>query len=619
MKTVKELLRDERFADARVRLRELVRRTDVYAEFHTLSQLHKRLMTQDSGAANRRIKVALLGLGTMDFIEPALALALETWELTGEIRRAAYNTYAQEMIDAGSETARFKPDVAVVVNSPMHLPVRPSAYDSQSRVAALVHEVTDYWLGLCSRLHDSTGCEVILDNFHLMPARPTGNLASKLPWDLNTFLRRVNLELGERAPSFLHINDVDTMATVSGLHRWFDARHWYQSKLPVSLVCQPIYAKSIAGIIGAIYGKTAKCLVLDLDNTLWGGIVGDDGVDGINIGQGDAVGEAFQAFQRHLLELKGRGVMLAVCSKNEEEHALAPFQQHPEMVLKRNDFVAFKANWQPKPENLRAIARDLNIGLDSMVFVDDNPRERDQVRQYLPEVRVVELTDDVSEYPHLLDATGWFEVVRLSAEDATRTEQYRANELREQDQKAAGNYATYLAGLNQIAVVAPYDARFLDRISQLVNKTNQFNLTTRRQSRFEVEQEMSDPSRLTAYVRLADRFGDNGLISVFSSVQRGRNLEIDQWLMSCRVFNRGVEHLLFNWIAERARALGVETVYGTFVPTAKNSLTARLYASLGFVEADPPASGEGTRWRLDLDKFSPIGVEIKLVEDYSHE
>jgi FkbH-like protein len=379
----------------------------------------------------------------------------------------------------------------------------------------------------------------------------------------------------------------------------------------------PPYVRGQARVLGALFGRSAKCVVVDLDNTLWGGVVGDDGVDGIAIGQGDPVGEAFLAFQQYLLGLKQRGILLTVSSKNELANALAPFELRPEMALRRTDFVAFRANWDPKPDNIRAIAQELNIGLDSLVFVDDNPREREHVRQQLPTVRVVELGDDAADYPRLLDGTGWLEAVRLTEEDLGRTEQYQSNELREELRKSAAGYEGYLASLDQIAVVAPYESRHLDRIAQLINKTNQFNLTTRRQTRSEVESEMNDSGRVTAYVRVADRFGDNGLISVFSARRNGDGLDIEQWLMSCRVLNRGVERLLFNWVAGHARNLGIRTIRGTYLPTAKNGLVRELLPSLGFTPVEGATPSDGiTQWVCSLEQFEPQPVQIRLVDDY---
>jgi len=333
------------------------------------------------------------------------------------------------------------------------------------------------------------------------------------------------------------------------------------------------------------------------------------------IGEGDPVGEAFKAFQEYLLKLKERGVMLAVCSKNEETNALAAFEKRPEMPLKRDDFVAFKANWLPKPDNITAIAAELNIGVNGLVFVDDNPAEREHVRRCLPEIKVVELSEDPADYPRLLDEVGMFETTALSEEDQERTQKYQENALRVRLQESIADYGAYLASLQQRAVLRPFDEVQLDRITQLINKTNQFNLTTLRQSRSQLEALMEKAEVLTAYVRLADRFGDNGLISVFFGHMAGEELWIDEWLMSCRVLQRGVEQLLCNYVTEKGRVLGASSLHGVYIPTAANKLVCDHYRSLGFVTLGGEANGT-SHWSLDLASYQPFNVEITSVEEY---
>jgi FkbH-like protein len=455
---------------------------------------------------------------------------------------------------------------------------------------------------------------VVLTNFHAPPSRPLGNLGAKLPWDASNFLRRVNLVLGDRCPGYVHLNDVAALASHHGVANWFDPRYWYQAKMPVSFPCLVPFVRNTAQIIGALLGRTAKVLVLDLDNTLWGGVVGDDGPEGIVIGPGDPIGEAFLAFQEYALRLKQRGVLLAVCSKNDAANARAAFLTRTDMALKLDDFVAFKANWRAKPDNLREIARELNLGLDSLVFVDDNPVERGHVRHQLPEVNVVELNDDPADYVRLLDQAGLFEVANLSAEDAERTRQYQENELRRLCQAEAGDHAAYQRSLAQKATIRPFIPSDVDRITQLVNKSNQFNLTTLRLTRSQVEERMIDPSRIALTVRLMDRFGDNGLISVVCGDLQGDEVAIDLWLMSCRVLQRGVEQLVLNRLAERARRLGAVALRGTYIPTAKNGLVCDHYSGLGFAPAGNGPDGL-THWRLDLATFRPFDVSIEVHEE----
>lgn len=617
MKPLKELINRGDYGNAWNILLERARNITDYTEFLTLCRYRNHLTAKAPLAGlHKIIKIALLGGATTETLEAPLALSLESIGLGSEIYRSEYNTFAQEMLDGSSPTVAFCPEVAIIVNTPLNLPGWPGHGDSLKQVKQLVDETCHYWLQLCTGLHDRTGCEIILNNFHLLPTRPLGNLGAKLPWEANNFIRRVNLELGTSAPAYVHINDVETLSARYGVLRWFDPRYWFHAKQPVSFECLVHYVRNTVNIIGALFGRTSKCLVLDLDNTLWGGVVGDDGTDGIVIGEGDAVGEAFKTFQEYVFKLKQRGVLLAVCSKNEESNALEPFHNRTEMILKRDDFVSFKANWLPKPDNLRAIANELNIGIDSLVFVDDNPAEREHVRQRLPEVKVVELSDDPAEYPVLLDETGFFEVATLSPEDLQRTKQYASNLQRTKLQESAGDYASYLSSLQQKAVIRPFEEAYLDRITQLINKSNQFNLTTLRQSRSQVEKLMQSPDTLTAYVKLTDCFGDNGLISVFFAHLDNNELCIDGWLMSCRVLKRGVEQLLCNYIIEKSRSMGVSVLRGSYIPTPKNGLVRDHYQSLGFTNT---AIGDdsSTHWKMEVKTYKPIEVQIELENEHN--
>ena len=623
MQDLKQLIKAGSFEEAWAVLLEQGRTVNEFPDYMKLCRHHQRLCREAPRTDGQKvIKIALLGGATTELMEAPLALCLDaTAGLGCRLHRADYNTFAQEMLDPDGRTARVRPDVAVVSVTAANVPSWPATGDTHGAVAARVREVVQYFLGLCERLHASAGCEIVLDNFHAPLTRAAGNLSSKLPCAPVNFLRRVNLALGDEAPGYVHVHDVEYLAARHGIARWFDTRFWLQAKQPVSFDCLVPYVRNVARVIGAIYGRSAKCVALDLDNTLWGGVIGDDGLDGIKLGEGNPIGEAYKAFQEYLKQLRQRGVILAVCSKNEEANALAAFEKHAEMVLRRSDIACFKANWKGKPDNLREIAAELNIGLDSIVFVDDNPAERAHVRQRVPQVKVVELPVDPAGYAQALDDAGLFEIAALSAEDRQRTEQYAGNAARQHMLKeSAADYAGYLRSLIQRATIVPFIESDLDRITQLTNKSNQFNLTTRRVTRSEVEQMMTSPDTLTATVRLVDCFGDNGLVSVFAAA-RGHNrgadeLLIDLWLMSCRVLKRGVEQLLLNHAVERARAMGVAALRGVYIPTAKNGLVKEHYRSLGFTQVGTDADADGTtHWWLDLSTFKPFDVAITVAAD----
>jgi FkbH-like protein len=615
MNAVKQLIEENRHEDALRLLLDHARRTTDYSKYNALCRLRRKLdieLPEDLKAA--KLRVSLLGSATTDFLEDPLKLELETQGLECELQSSAYNTFASEMLDPQSETVSFNPDIVIFVTTPFSIGTWPSTGDSANDVQSMANSVCDNWLRLCESLHTNTNAEIIINNLHMTGARPAGSLGCRLAWDKNSFLRQINLCLADKAPDYIHILDADMLSAIYGISNWFDIRFWHHSKQPVSFSCIVPFIRNLSAIIGSLYGRTCKCIALDLDNTIWGGVVGDDGVEGIKIGEGDAISESFKHFQKYLLGLKERGVLLAVCSKNEEANALAPFSQLPDMVLKYDDFVAFKANWEPKPENLKSIASELNIGLDSLLFIDDNPAEREHVRQSLSQVKVLELSDDPAEYTTLLDQCGWLEPVTLTGEDIEKTDQYLKNTQRKALESEVVDYDSYLESLEQRAIIKTFDPDQLDRITQLINKTNQFNLTTKRLNRSEVQALMDNPECILASVRLIDRFGDNGLISVLAGHHQDTTFHIDLWLMSCRVFKRGVEYLLANHLFEKLKAMRIETVKGVYIPTPKNQIVKNLYADLGFSHQDASDDGIAT-WTIEVSDYLPTKVFIDLLEE----
>ena len=364
-------------------------------------------------------------------------------------------------------------------------------------------------------------------------------------------------------------------------------------------------------LLGAARGKARKCLVLDLDNTLWGGVIGDDGLTGIVLGNGSPLGEAYLKVQQTALALRERGVVLAVSSKNDDHIARGPFRAHPEMILKEQHVAVFQANWQDKASNLKAIAQTLNIGVDSLVLLDDNPVERAQVREALPEVAVPELPDDPAFYAQTLLAAGYFEAVAFTAEDRERANQYQSNAERAQALGAATDLSSYLTSLQMRAIFSPFDSVGRQRITQLINKSNQFNLTTRRYTESEVLAFEEASSGLTLQVRLIDRFGDNGMISVVVCRADGADWLIDTWLMSCRVLNRSLEQTMLNHLVSRAREAGARALIGEYLRTDRNGMVKDHYARLGFTPLE--VEDHRSLWRLEIDSFVPVGTPIEVV------
>jgi FkbH-like protein len=619
MKDIKQFIKDGQHNEALSAILQQARMTSDYSTYLSLCRLRRKISPDIKVSAKAgELKIAILGGSTTDFLELPLQLELETLGLGCHLFSSGYNSFVPEMLDASSDTVSFGPDLAVLLVNPFNIAEWPRSGDSLETVQSVADSVSDHWLGLCESLHVNTNCEIIISNLHTLPTRTAGNLDCRLDWETNSFIRRINELLNHKAPAFVHILDIASLASLYGVLNWFDSRFWHHSRQAVSFDCLVPFVRNLSAIIGALYGRTAKCLALDLDNTLWGGVVGDDGVEGLKIGQGDAEGESFRGFQEYLLRLKARGMLLAVCSKNEEENALAPFEQLPEMLLKRSDFVSFQANWNPKPDNLRVIANELNIGLDAIVFVDDNPAERELVKQTLPQVKIVELSDDPAEYPLLLDQSGWLEVARLTDEDWKKTDQYHENVQRKEVQARHTDYDSYLESLDQQAQVCAFNTQNLERITQLVNKTNQFNLTTKRLNRSEIEALMGRHDVFTASVRLVDQFGDNGLISVMIGHIEEQALHIDLWLMSCRVFKRGVEQLLANHLFDHAGKMGLDQVHGLYIPTEKNKLVESLYADMGFKLIDTDEKG-ATSWSIEVQDYQPVPVHISLMEDCNNE
>jgi FkbH-like protein len=394
---------------------------------------------------------------------------------------------------------------------------------------------------------------------------------------------------------------------------WHDPQLWNMGKFAFSDQLIPLYADHVARIVGAIRGKSRKVLILDLDNTVWGGVVGDDGLGGIKVTQGDAQGEAHLAVQRLALDLHQRGILLAVSSKNNDEVAREPFLKHPEMLLKLDHFAVFQANWNDKATNLMAIAEQLSLGLDSLVLLDDNPAERGLVRKLLPEVAVPELPEEPAYFARTLAAAGYFEAVAFAAEDLNRTGFYQDNVRRAALQERAGGVDEYLASLDMTITFSPFDAAGRARIVQLINKTNQYNLTTRRYTDPEVAEAEADPAVFTLQVRLADTFGDNGMISVVICRPAQVGVwAIDTWLMSCRVLGRNVEHMALDEILRHARLQGIHRLDGIFHPTARNKLVVDHYAKLGFSKVEEDASG-ATRWELLVDQAKTRHAPMRVV------
>jgi FkbH-like protein len=581
-------------------------------DYTSAMSLHRVLdqVLKQAPPRKRKPKIAVLGSFTTHQLVSLLELYLAGNKVAPDIYEADYGTFRQEMLDPESELYKFRPDFIILATTWRDLGHLPELGDDRAEVQREVEAELADWSLLWRSAHDRLGCQIIQNNFDAPPWRTLGNHEARHPAGFARYVTLVNLALQDAAPSFVTIHDIDNLSATHGRWEWGDERFYQHAKLPCSPELLVDYAHSLATLILAQLGAVKKCLVLDLDNTLWGGVIGDDGLGGIRLGQGDPESEAFVAFQRYVKGLRQRGVILAVCSKNTDSIAREVFEKHPEMVLRMDDISSFFANWDDKATNLGRIAEQLNIGLNSLVFVDDNPAERSIIRQLRPEVAVPELPLDASGYIRALERHRFFQPLALSTEDLKRTDYYKADSARQAAESSAEELDGFLKSLEMTAIFGPVDSSTLERTAQLIQRSNQFNLTTRRHSAADVLAMMADPTWLTRTVSLRDRFGDNGLICVLFARIAGDVLDIDTWLMSCRVLKRGVERFLMNRLCEFARDQGLRAVRGEYIPTAKNALVRDHYANLGFTQLTCDDNGHST-WEFPLDEsWTPVATFI---------
>ena len=558
-------------------------------------------------------RLALLSNSTVDMIVPALVASAARHGIVLEIIQPSYDQVAQEVLTPDSKVNSSKPDAVLLALDYRALPLKLSLGDAEA-ASATVQGALGYLQMLRDGIKANSNGVCIFQTF-APPAEPLfGSLDRALPGTTRSLIDAINRELAAYVLSSGDVLlDVAGLAETVGLANWHNPQLWNLGKFSFSDEWIPLYGDHVARCVAAIRGKSKKVLVLDLDNTVWGGVIGDDGLEGIKIAQGDARGEAHLALQRLALDLRQRGIVLAVSSKNTDSVAREPFQKHPEMLLKLDHIAVFQANWNDKATNIQAIAEELSLGLDAMVFLDDNPVERGLVRKLLPQVAVPELPEDPSGYARTLAAAGYFEAVAFADEDLKRAGYYQDNARRANLQTQVGGVDAYLASLDMTITFQPFDPTGRARIVQLINKSNQYNLTTRRYTDPEILDAENDPEVFTLQVRLADIFGDNGMISVVICRPSEAGVwDIDTWLMSCRVLGRKVEHMVLREILVHARAAGIGKLCGIYKPTERNQLVVDHYAKLGFSKVLEEATGL-TRWVLLVEGATPESAPMKVI------
>lgn len=532
-------------------------------------------------------RIAVLGGSTTHDIIRMLELFLLNYGIEPEFYESEYAQYWQDAMFDNEDLVQFHPDLIYIHTTGRNITFFPDMEDSLQGIEDKLEAQMNHFRVMWEKLENTYHCPVIQNNFEFPFYRILGNRDSYDPHGKTAFIQRLNMEFARYAAQQEHfyIYDIQYESAAFGLDRWTDPSYWHMYKYAMSMQAIPDFAFHLSHIIKAVFGKNKKAFVLDLDNTLWGGIVGDDGPENLEIGQETSMGQVYQEFQGYLKEHKKIGVLLNVDSKNEEENALAGLK-HPEGILKPEDFIVIKANWLPKSQNLIEIASELNIGRDALVFVDDNPAEREIIRQHVPETAVPEMTDgdqvNPDQFIRILDKNAYFEVVTLSEDDKHRNEMYKANAMRKEQEESFGNYSDFLKSLEMEAVIRGFEPVYYSRIAQLTNKSNQFNLTTKRMTQAEVEQMAQDPGYITLYGKLKDKFGDNGVVSLVIGKKNGDTLELILWLMSCRVLKRDMEQAMLDTLVWQSRESGIRKLHGYYYKTAKNAMVKDFYGAMGF-------------------------------------
>jgi len=572
--------------------------------------LRKQLLAD--GCVRVKKRIAVLGGSTTNHIVSALELFLLNFGIEPEFYLSEYNKFYEDAVFGNPELDSFDPDVIYIHTTSRNLTMLPeSPAETAETVEQKLNDQFAYFKQVWDSLKQHFSCPVIQNNFELPLFRRTGSYDGWSTAGHAAFIQRMNVMLSDYARSTrgLYIHDINYLSAVCGLANWHDAEAWYLYKYAMSTNVIPDLAYSLACIIKSIYGKNHKVIDLDLDNTLWGGVIGDDGQEGIEIGQETAIGQAFSEFQSFIKGYKDYGVLLAVCSKNDEENALLGLN-HPCGVLKSTDFVSIKANWEPKDRNIAETAADLSLGLDSFVFIDDNPAECAIIEGQLPMVQTINLST-VHEAMYKLTRSGFFEVTAVSDDDMHRSEMYAANAQRAAQLRSFESYEDYLLSLDMHAVICGFEPVYIQRITQLTNKSNQFNLTTRRYNEDEIQKVSTSPDHICICGRLLDKFGDNGIVSVVIGKCRDKELDIELWLMSCRVLKRDMELAMLDELVRRAKDKGITRINGFYYKTHKNSMVAELYSSFGFT-LDKKLDNGDSEWHLDIEGYENKNKVIKI-------
>ena len=574
--------------------------------------LHRQLSAVEG---LRELRVAVLGGSSTNELVNLLELHLLSSGFRPVFYTSEYGRFYEEAVHDVQALFDFKPEIIYLHTSYRNVENLPPLSCTEEDLPSYISAELKRYRAIWDSLERIANCQIIQNNFEMPPHALLGNMDAAASAGASRFYMLLNMAFAQEAAQRprLFLQDVHGLSARIGLRHWFDWNRYWSYKLLLMPDANLELTRSLTSIIKAMFGRSSKVLVLDLDNTLWGGVIGDDGVDRIQIGRETAVAEAYTAFQEYCLSLRNRGILLAICSKNEDEIAKSGLN-HPSSILKLEHFSCFKANWRPKHENIREIAEELSLGIDSFVFVDDNPAEREIVRSQVPAVAVPDVGSDVTRYAEIIERGRYFEPAALLREDLQRAELYASNSRRQTEQSRFATYGEYLDSLEMTAEIDRFKPVYLERIAQLTNKTNQFNLTTRRYTPSEISTVADDANHIGIYGKLGDRFGDNGLVSVVLGSVKASELHIDLWLTSCRVLKRDMETAMLDVLVARAKEKQLDSIVGYYFPTVKNGMVADHYEKLGFIPKSTYEIPGSSVWSLVIKDYQPRNRHIRILE-----
>lgn len=567
----------------------------------------KRALLSD-GSKRIEKKIAVLGGSTTNGIVDILELFLLYYGIKAEFYQCEYAQYWQDAM-FGAELREFQPDFVFIHTTSRNITAFPEMSMSREDVDSLLKNQLEHFTVMWDKLREDLSCPIIQNNMEMPYWRLLGNKDCADFHGRVNFVTRLNSGFYDYAAAHndFYIHDINYLSASLGLENFSDPLYWNMYKYAVAVPFFPDFAFSLAKIFASLLGKNKKVLALDLDNTLWGGVVGDDGVENLALGQEVPMGQAYCEFQSYIKAQKQLGVLLTVCSKNDRENAIAGLE-HPDGVLRPDDFTVIKANWDPKSLNIQQTAKELDLLPESIVFVDDNPAERAIVGDMGIETPPM---DRIENYIKTLDKGGYFEVTNFSADDLRRVEMYKQNAERAAAQSSFKDYGEYLDFLEMKAVIEDFSPINLARVTQLTNKSNQFNLTTKRYSPAEMEKVYKSENYIRLCGRLTDKYGDNGIVSVVIGEKQGDVLDIQLWLMSCRVLKREMEFAMLDVLVQKAKEQGITKLVGHYYPTPKNSMVKDLYMDFGFTKTEEDGEGN-TRWELALDSYENRTSHIEI-------